>query len=193
MYIRFKPQEIRLSSQLRFSITTRAYNSISAYDADRLLAQLSSSPVLLIVEKALRNGGFSYHVHTAHGVYICAIPEDCNSIVVTGFKKSSLLDQSDAMRNGMCFVPLSGGIIVQVRLTVQQLFVDYVNGIIDYAKSRQSENCTPVVRQILNELELARQRQPESEIEVSRRNEEYVPSRGLQRLLSLSKQYSECP
>lgn len=184
-FIDFKPQDAKLPSYIRFSITKKAFGNMAGAvpEAISMLDTLSASKVLIITRG--KEDGI-YEIYTNEGIFLCAISNDCNSLLIIGYFKNSLMKQNNTMKNGVCFT-VSSGIIIQIKLTQPyELFLDIVNGKRYEDSSFSSVNVVESVLLIKGSIAASQSKEEEEE----EMEEEYQPEKKLVNLLMLAESYS---
>lgn len=185
-FIDFKPQDAKLPTFVRFSITKGAYASIlnAGKDPLVLLKTLSSSRVILMTKGRQAD---RFEANTADGVFFCTIPSGNDALLIIGYNQGNLMQQNNALKNGVCF-QVSQGIIVQIKLTEPYgLYFDIQNG---YAYS--DNHCANVsvsssLSLISSSMAACEDRRTEDE---QADEQEYRPEKKLANLLSVAEHYS---
>lgn len=184
-FIDFKPQDAQLPGYIRFSITKKAFSSISNNQAEAIskLTTFSQNKVLLVTRGKDKD---IYEIFTNEGTFLCRVADDNNAMLVMGFHTNNLMKQNNALKNGICF-RVSSGIIIQIKLTQPyEIYFDIVNGkrhqdnIMVNTDSSQSLN-------IIAEKMREEGQENEEDYVV---DEEYQPEKKLLNLLQVAESYS---
>lgn len=183
-FVDFKPQDALLPTFIRFSITKKAFGSMSSNmnEALAMLTALSGSRVILITRG--KDAGL-YEVYTNDGTYLCTVSDDNNALLIIGYYKNSLMKQNNAMKNGICF-RLSAGVIIQIKLTQPyEIYFDIQNG------KRFADNACSDIN-VINSISVIKEHVAMSEDDNQDADveEEYHPEKKLLNLLQVAESYS---
>lgn len=182
-YVDFKPQDAVLPGYIRFSITKKAFGSMSSKMEETLamLTSFSRSRVLLVTPA--KDAGL-YEVYTSLGSYLCTPTDDGSAMLIIGYSKNSLMRQNNAMKNGICF-KTSEGVIVQIKLTdPYEIYFDICNGTRLETNGCEHLDAEPAVRLIKEQVAKSQGREPEDE------KEEYQPEKKFANLLQTAESYA---
>ena len=184
-FIDFKPQDAKLPTYIRFSITKKAFENMAPNmnEAIAMLTRFSASKVLLITQG---KDADKYEVFTNEGSFFCTISDDYNALLIIGYNKNSLMKHNYAMKKGICF-HVSSGVIIQIKLKQPyEIYFDIHNG------NRMLTNAYADIN-VASSIALIRERAAMSdhaEVEEETEDEEYQPEKKLLNLLQLSESYS---
>jgi len=182
-FVDFKPQDAQLPGYIRFSITKKAFSSISenAKEAISKLSIFSQSRVILVTRGKDKD---IYEIYTSEGTFLCRVADDNNAMLVMGFHTNNLMKQNNAMKNGICF-RVTNGIIIQIKLTQPyELYFDIANGKQYTNNAFENQNVSNSLNVIVEKVREASSDYEEVE------DEEYQPEKKLLNLLEIAESYS---